>query len=68
MPNYLRNRISQLTIFASKVINKHALNDPKKEIAESRYSKIILAKISPLRYIAFTLLIRYVDIRVALTK
>ena len=41
-------------------------NMPQKP-ARSNTSQIILAKISPLRYIAFKFLIRYVDGRVALT-
>src|SRR5262249_33973797 len=35
--------------------------------ALAKNAEIVLAKITPLRYIAFTLLIRYVDIRTALT-
>jgi hypothetical protein len=33
------------------------------KISLSNTSEIVLAKISPVRYIAFTLLIRYADIR-----
>jgi 16S rRNA G966 N2-methylase RsmD len=35
---------------------------------KSRYSKILLAKIFLLRYTTSTLLVRYVDVRVALTR